>query len=246
MDKKENTKLSIKQTIKICIITVISIIAVSLLISGVVILKQNLDKKKQIAAEEARLAAQIEVPNVIGMTYDEAEETIKNAELDYVIMPWKAPQTGDTVTRQNPSAGTKTDKGTKVEITIKAKETENEQKATEKNKAYDVGTTYTSFEEIESKASNTTKHILADIWSNYADIFPNAKWKEMEIKESDGYGRYWVRVKYVKNTSDTYYSTDHIIAWYIDNSHYGMFATAGDINMKKQQAKWGTTLDIDN
>ena len=72
MDKKENTKLSIKQTIKICIITVISIIAVSLLISGVVILKQNLDKKKQIAAEEARLAAQIEVPNVIGMTYDEA------------------------------------------------------------------------------------------------------------------------------------------------------------------------------
>ncbi len=113
-----------KKQLKLSIIISLSVVLIPALIIGIIGFKQDLDKKKQKAAEEARLAAQVEVPNVVGMTFEQAKAEIEKIELGYVIMPWKVPQTGDIVTRQEPPANTKVDKGTKIEITIKKMTTE--------------------------------------------------------------------------------------------------------------------------
>lgn len=110
----------IKQ-IKLTIILVISIIVVPALIVGIVGLKQDLDKKKQIAAEEARLAAQIEVPDVKGMTINEARETLNNMGLEINLTDYARKQTESNpdeyvVESQYPSAKEKVDKNTEVKL----------------------------------------------------------------------------------------------------------------------------------
>ena len=124
MDKKENAKLSQKQTIKICIITVVLIILIPTLICGIVILKQNIDEKNRIRAEEARLAAQIEVPNVIGMTRVEAEKTFENINLKLIISDYDKKLTEEkpseyVVDKQYPSAKDKVDPNTEVKVFFK-------------------------------------------------------------------------------------------------------------------------------
>lgn len=124
MDKKENTKLSQKQTIKICIITVVLIILIPTLICRIVILKQNIDEKNRIRAEEARLAAQVEVPNIIGMKVDEAKKALNDIGLEINIHEYDKKLTDEkpdeyVVEKQYPSAKEKVDPNTEVKVFFK-------------------------------------------------------------------------------------------------------------------------------
>ena len=113
-----------KKQIKLSIIISLSVILIPAIIIGIVGLKQDLDKKKQIAAEEARLAAQVEVPNIIGMTANEANETLNNAHLKIKMSDYSKKQTDEkpdeyVIDTQFPSAKEKVDPNTEVEVFFK-------------------------------------------------------------------------------------------------------------------------------
>lgn len=113
-----------KKQIKLSIIISLSVILIPAIIIGIVGLKQDLDKKKQIAAEEARLAAQVEVPNIIGMTANEANEALNNAHLKIKMSDYSKKLTDEkpdeyVVDTQFPSAKKKVDPNTEVEVFFK-------------------------------------------------------------------------------------------------------------------------------
>lgn len=60
----------------------------------------------------------VTVPNVVGMTFKEAEEEFKKIGLEYVILPWKAPLNDDIVTAQDPKDGTLVSKGEQIKINL--------------------------------------------------------------------------------------------------------------------------------
>ena len=91
-------------------------------------------------------------------------------------------------------------------------------------------------------ANKSTEFILLLVWDTYSKIYPNAKWVTFEIQETDGYGRYLVYVKYLKNTSDTTYTYAHNIVWWVDESNFGRYTTTGTVNAMKSQVDWGTQI----
>lgn len=126
--EKKSTK--IKQ-IKISIIISLSVVLIPALIIGIIGFKQDLDKKKQkaaeearLAAEEARLAAQVEVPNIIGMTADEAKKALNDIGLQINIYDYDKKLTDEkpdeyVVDKQYPSAKEKVDPNTEVKVFFK-------------------------------------------------------------------------------------------------------------------------------
>lgn len=95
------------------------IIVVLIIIASILMLQLN-NKKEKNEIEDQNNAT---VPNVVGMTFKEAEEELKKIGLEYVILPWKAPLNDDIVTTQDPKEGTVISKGEKVEISIKTQST---------------------------------------------------------------------------------------------------------------------------
>lgn len=121
---KDEIKAIQKKSNKIVLITVAIVIAIILAIVGIVVLKQNIDEKKQIADEEARLAAQVEVPNVIGMTLNEASEALNNVDLEIKLTDYDKKLTESSpdeyvVDKQYPSAKEKVDKNTEISLYFK-------------------------------------------------------------------------------------------------------------------------------
>lgn len=119
MDKEKKAK-----QLKISIIVAVCIIVIPTLIGGIVMLKQNLDNKKRVAAEEARLAAQVEVPNVEGMTINEAREVLNKVGLEITLTEYDKKITESNpneyvVMTQNPIARQKVDKNTEVTLLFK-------------------------------------------------------------------------------------------------------------------------------
>ena len=90
---------------------------------------------------------------------------------------------------------------------------------------------------------NFSTGVVAGVaWSNYTDVFPNAKLDSFEITESDGYGRYVVFIKYMKNTSDTHFSYENDIV-YCTEDKQGKYLSTGNVDSQKEQVGWGTPLD---
>lgn len=119
MEKEQKLK-----QIKISIIIAIIIIVVPSLIVGIVALKQDIDTKKRVAAEEARLAAQVEVPDVMGMNINEARETLSNAGFEVNLTDYTKEQVESNpseyvVKLQSPSVGERVDKNTEVKLFFK-------------------------------------------------------------------------------------------------------------------------------
>ena len=119
MEKEKKVK-----QLKISIIVAVCIIVIPILIGGIVMLKQDSDKKKQIAAEEARLAAQVEVPDVKGMTINEARETLNKVNLEISLTDYDKQLTESNpneyvVESQYPSAKEKADKNTEIKVFFK-------------------------------------------------------------------------------------------------------------------------------
>lgn len=103
------------KTIWILVIVAIVIIILSIIISSII--KRN----ERIALEKSN---QRTVPNLVGMTFEKAEEEIEKLELEYIISPWKAPYDDDIIISQDPPADTIVTKGSKVEIELKTLVTE--------------------------------------------------------------------------------------------------------------------------
>ena len=124
LTEKEFKKLKSKLFIKICTIEVILIILIPMIVVGAIGIKQEIDNKRKIAAEEARLAAQVEVPNVKGMTIDKATETLSNIGLNIKLTDYAKKLTGEkpneyVVDTQYPSANEKVDRNTEVSLFFK-------------------------------------------------------------------------------------------------------------------------------
>lgn len=118
---EEFKKLKNKLFIKICTIEVMLLILIPMLVVGAFSIKQNIDNKRKIAAEEARLAAQVEVPNVKGMTIDKAKEALNNIGLNIKLTDYDKKRTEEkpneyVVDTQYPSANEKVDKNTEVSL----------------------------------------------------------------------------------------------------------------------------------
>lgn len=118
---EEFKKLKNKLFIKICTIEVMLLILIPMLVVGALSIKQNIDNKRKIAAEEARLAAQVEVPNVKGMTIDKAKEALNNIGLNIKLTDYDKKRTEEkpneyVVDTQYPSANEKVDKNTEVSL----------------------------------------------------------------------------------------------------------------------------------
>ena len=108
-----------KKQIKLSIIISLSVVLIPALIIGIIGFKQDLDKKKQIAAEEARLAAQVEVPNVVGQSKSSAISKLEGAGLKYnVSTKYHNSVPKNTVISQSISAGSKVGAGTTVSIIV--------------------------------------------------------------------------------------------------------------------------------
>lgn len=89
---------------------------------------------------------------------------------------------------------------------------------------------------------NFSTGVVAGIaWSGYTDSFPNAKLDSFEITDSDGYGRYVVFLKYMKNTTDTHYSYENDIV-YCTEDKQGKYLSTGDVDSQKEQVGWGTPI----
>ena len=121
---EEFKKLKNKLFIKICTIEVMLLILIPMLVVGAFSIKQNIDNKRKIAAEEARLAAQVEVPDVKGMTIDKAKEALNNIGLNIKLTDYDKKQTEEkpneyVVDTQYPSANEKVDKNTEVSLYFK-------------------------------------------------------------------------------------------------------------------------------
>ncbi len=119
MEKEKKAK-----QLKISIIVAVCIIVIPTLIGGIIMLKQNLDNKKRVAAEEARLAAQVEVPNVEGMTINEAREILNKVGLEISLTDYDKKLTESNpneyvVESQYPSAKKKVDKNTEIKVFFK-------------------------------------------------------------------------------------------------------------------------------
>lgn len=90
---------------------------------------------------------------------------------------------------------------------------------------------------------NFSTGVVAGVaWSSYTDVFPNAKLYSFEITESDGYGRYVVFIKYMKNTSDTHFSYENDIV-YCTEDKQGKYLSTGNVDSQKEQVGWGTPLN---
>lgn len=118
---EEFKKLKNKLFIKICTIEVMLLILIPMLVVCAFSIKQNIDNKRKIAAEEARLAAQVEVPNVKGMTIDKAKEALNNIGLNIKLTDYDKKRTEEkpneyVVDTQYPSANEKVDKNTEVSL----------------------------------------------------------------------------------------------------------------------------------
>ena len=121
LTNEEFKKLKNKLFIKICTIEVMLLILIPMLVVGAFSIKQNIDNKRKIAAEEARLAAQVEVPNVKGMTIDKAKEALNNIGLNIKLTDYDKKRTEEkpneyVVDTQYPSANEKVDKNTEVSL----------------------------------------------------------------------------------------------------------------------------------
>ena len=124
LTEEEFKKLKNKLFIKICTIEVMLLILIPMLVVGAFSIKQNIDNKRKIAAEEARLAAQVEVPNLKGMTIDKAKEALNNIGLNIKLTDYDKKQTEEkpneyVVDTQYPSANEKVDKNTEVSLYFK-------------------------------------------------------------------------------------------------------------------------------
>lgn len=124
LTEEEFKKLKNKLFIKICTIEVMLLILIPMLVVGAFSIKQNIDNKRKIAAEEARLAAQVEVPDVKGMTIDKAKEALNNIGLNIKLTDYDKKQTEEkpneyVVDTQYPSANEKVDKNTEVSLYFK-------------------------------------------------------------------------------------------------------------------------------
>lgn len=100
--------------------------------------------------------------------------------------------------------------------------------------------------EIDSidEANKSTQFIMMLVWDYYANTMPNAKWETFEITETDGYGRYVVYMKYLRNSNDTYFSYVNNIVYWVDSTHFGKYTAIGDVSSMKRQVDWGTKIDI--
>ena len=152
-----------KKQIKLSIIISLSVILIPAIIIGIVEFKQDLDKKKQIAAEEARLAAQVEVPNVIGMKVDEAKKALNDIGLEINIHEYDKKLTDEkpdeyVVEKQYPSAKEKVDPNTEVKVFF------TELKMIESNNFYGMRfkKTIADFCEIYNKHMETVYDYLGD------------------------------------------------------------------------------------
>lgn len=103
------------KTIWAVVIVVIVIIILSIIISSII--KRN----ERIALEKSN---QRTVPDLVGMTFEQAKEEIEKLELEYIISPWKVPYDDDIIISQEPSADTIVTKGSDIEIELKTLVTE--------------------------------------------------------------------------------------------------------------------------
>lgn len=192
------------------------------------------------------------VPNVKGKEKEEAIKLIEEANLKVQIIE----ETNKTV-KEGYVISQETDPNEEVfagdTIIIHISTEKNESTIEEKQQVSQENSALSPDNvEIEkeintlSDANKSTQFILSLVWNTYADTMPNAKWVTFEIKEADGYGRFWVYLKYLKNTSETYYSYAHHIVWWVDDNHFGKYWTTGDIWAQKSQSKWGTKIDLTN
>lgn len=102
------------------IIGFIIFIIVILLIVGITVIVNNANEKERKEIAETEEQNKINVPNVIGMTFQEAKEEFAKLELEYVIYPWKVPYNEDIIISQDPIENTRISKGEKVKITLKS------------------------------------------------------------------------------------------------------------------------------
>ncbi len=95
-------------------------------------------------------------------------------------------------------------------------------------------------------ANKSTQFVCMLVWEEFSNVLPNAKWDTFKVQETDGCGRYVVYVKYLKNVTDTHFSYEDSIVYWVDDTHYGKYTAVGDVSTMKQQVKWGTKIDTSN
>lgn len=97
---------------------------------------------------------------------------------------------------------------------------------------------------INSKPNKSTVGVILLAWNYLPEVFPNCVFHSATINETDGQGRYWVFIKYLRNSSDTTYSYEHeIVAMRDDGLGKNYNCLDRDINQKKRSVNWGSPLE---
>lgn len=101
-----------------------------------------------------------------------------------------------------------------------------------------MNTVFTSLSDMNSVTKKVANCALS--YLNY--FYPNFNWSNMQIKDKDGYGRYWVVVNYVKSSASEKGNVAGIMVWIKDindDNKMGFYYSGG---VAQKSNGWGTPL----
>lgn len=236
-----------KKKSKIALIIIAIIMIVALLIIGTIVTVNIQREKEQKETAELEEQNKRNVPNLVGITRKEAIEELKKNGLEYVVTPYTVISDDAIVTSQSPEAGKEVKKGDSVTIYFKANTTNDKSN----DKFYLEDVKLGEFAPETVKGSPSTSYIVALACENILKYWPNAQINSITIKESDGYGRFWIISKFLKSGTDRTYSYSHdVIEITVDTSkkynvgNARIYLDEGTgITGVKNKSNWGTPIN---
>lgn len=166
------------------IISLVVIVAIIAVITIITMIMNNIEENRIKEIEEQNKRT---VPNLVGMTFKDAEEEIEKLDLEYVILPWKVPYDDDIIISQDPPAETTVTRGSKIEIALKTivtTEASNPNGMSFKVSKEEYEEAYLSNYSNEIKlsfADDSFKYIKADL-NNTASIYTNQLYYDLPQK----------------------------------------------------------------
>lgn len=166
------------------IISLVVIVAIIAVITIITMIMNNIEENRRKEIEEQNKRT---VPNLVGMTFKDAEEEIEKLDLEYVILPWKVPYDDDIIISQDPPAETTVTRGSKIEIALKTivtTEASNPNGMSFKVSKEEYEEAYLSNYSNEIKlsfADDSFKYIKADL-NNTASIYTNQLYYDLPQK----------------------------------------------------------------
>lgn len=208
--EKEFKKSKNKLFIKICVIEVIILVLIPILVTGGVMVKQEIDKKIEKSKE-------VQVPNVIGKTISEAEQDLSTLDLRIFaentnLTTLYSGSPDAIITTQKDEEGKILKKGDTVRVEAKTKEQIEKEKQEEEERKKKQEEAKAKGYRSSPATTDTIVSCAKTLISNNLKSPATAIWGKSEKVDEDNYGRCLVYVSVeAQNGFGGYIKSDYFV-----------------------------------